>query len=271
MALFASGLYALPLAALAGSYRLIAPGTLLPVADSAPGAVAAVGEAFALALRLAAPFIVAGLLWQCALGLLARLVPNLQVFAASLPGQILLGLVLLALLAAGMVAAWQDQLRTAFGAAAGAVGHGRARPRRRRPDGSRHTAAAAEGARGRPCAALARAAVVRRARRHRAGAGAGGAGGGAPARRNGWPGCWRTRTNSARRRRCGPRWRRCLAAAAPFVLAALVAGTAAVLVQTGFLIHPQALQPDLARLSPRAGLKRVFGGGDAGSPPARRC
>jgi len=113
-ALFASGLYALPLAALAGSYRLIAPGALLPAADSVPGAVAAVGEAFALALRLAAPFVAAGLVWQCGLGLLARLVPNLQVFATAMPGQILIGLVLLFLLVAGVVVAWQDQLRASL-------------------------------------------------------------------------------------------------------------------------------------------------------------
>jgi len=112
VALFVSGLYALPLAALAGSYHLIAPGALLPVADSVTGAVAAVAEAFALSLRLAAPFIAAALVWQCGLGLLARLVPNLQVFQASMPGQILAGLVLLFLLTAGVVAAWQDQLRT---------------------------------------------------------------------------------------------------------------------------------------------------------------
>jgi flagellar biosynthetic protein FliR len=112
VAVFVSGLYALPLAALAGSYHLIAPGALLPMADSVPAAVAAVGEAFALSLRLAAPFIAAGLVWQCGLGLLARLVPNLQVFAAAMPGQILLGLVLLCLLAAGVVMAWQDQMHT---------------------------------------------------------------------------------------------------------------------------------------------------------------
>jgi flagellar biosynthetic protein FliR len=114
VALFASGLYALPLAALAGSYHLIAPGALLPVADGAPSAVAAVGEAFALALRLAAPFVAAGLVWQGGLGLLARLVPNLQVFAAAMPGQILAGLVLLTLLGAGMVSAWQGEMRTAL-------------------------------------------------------------------------------------------------------------------------------------------------------------
>lgn len=110
--ILSSGLYALPLAALAGSYRLIAPGTLLPMADSVQTVLAAVSDAFALALRLAAPFVLAGLVWQCALGLLARLVPNLQVFAAFMPGHILGGLVLLLLLIGGIVTAWQDQLQT---------------------------------------------------------------------------------------------------------------------------------------------------------------
>lgn len=50
-----------------------------------------------------------------------------------------------------------------------------------------------------------------------------------------------------------------LAAAAPFALAALLAGTAPVLLQTGFLFNPAALRFDLSRLSPLAGLKRLFG------------
>jgi len=112
--ILASGLYALPLAALAGSYRLIGPGALLPVADSTRTVLRAVAEAFALSLRLAAPFVVAGLLWQGALGLLARLVPNMQVFAASIPGQILGGLVLLFLFAAGLVTAWQGEVGSVF-------------------------------------------------------------------------------------------------------------------------------------------------------------
>ena len=114
MVILASGLYALPLGALAGSYRLIAPGTLLPAVDSLQTVVEAVAEVFALALRLAAPFVAAGLVWQGALGLLARLVPNLQVFAVSMPGQILAGLALVALLGGGIVAAWQDALGGAF-------------------------------------------------------------------------------------------------------------------------------------------------------------
>ncbi len=51
----------------------------------------------------------------------------------------------------------------------------------------------------------------------------------------------------------------CLVAAAPFALAALLASAASALLQTGFLINPAALRPDLARLSPLAGLKRLFG------------
>ncbi len=47
--------------------------------------------------------------------------------------------------------------------------------------------------------------------------------------------------------------------AGPFVLAALVAGVVASLLQTGFLISGSGLQPDLSRISPRVGLRRLFG------------
>lgn len=50
-----------------------------------------------------------------------------------------------------------------------------------------------------------------------------------------------------------------LRVAAPFVLAAMFAGAAAVLLQSGFLINTKALEPDLARISPLAGFKRIFG------------
>jgi flagellar biosynthesis protein FlhB len=49
-----------------------------------------------------------------------------------------------------------------------------------------------------------------------------------------------------------------LRGAAPFVLAAMVAGVAAVLVQTRFLVSSRGLRVDLARISPQAGVKRLF-------------
>ena len=45
----------------------------------------------------------------------------------------------------------------------------------------------------------------------------------------------------------------------PAALAALGAYAAMTLLQTGFLLHASALQPDLTRLSPLAGLKRMLG------------
>ena len=46
--------------------------------------------------------------------------------------------------------------------------------------------------------------------------------------------------------------------AAPVILAALAAGVAAALLQTGFLLHGGMLRPDFSRISPRAGLGRLF-------------
>ena len=47
--------------------------------------------------------------------------------------------------------------------------------------------------------------------------------------------------------------------AAPVVLAALAGGVAAVLLQTGPMLHTGALRPDFGRISPLAGMKRLFG------------
>jgi flagellar biosynthetic protein FlhB len=50
-----------------------------------------------------------------------------------------------------------------------------------------------------------------------------------------------------------------LHAVAPFALAALLAGSAAVLLQTGFLFNLSAAAPKLSRLNPRQGLSRIIG------------
>jgi flagellar biosynthetic protein FlhB len=50
-----------------------------------------------------------------------------------------------------------------------------------------------------------------------------------------------------------------LAAAAPLVLGVLLASAGSVMLQTGFLLNLTALKPDLARVSPMAGLGRLLG------------
>ncbi len=108
--LLSSGLYALPLAALTHSYQAIVPGTWLPAGDLAQSVTVAVGESFAFALQLAGPFIAAGIIWQVGMGVLARLVPQLQIYFAAMPGQILGGLLLLALLSGALLQTWQTHM-----------------------------------------------------------------------------------------------------------------------------------------------------------------
>jgi flagellar biosynthetic protein FliR len=119
VALMAAGLHALPLAALVGSYAVLPAGAPLPGGDAAEAVLRAVAGSFALALRLAAPFVLAAVIWNVALGLLTRLVPQLQVFFAAMPGQILGGFVLLGLLAGAVLAAWLETMRDTLAALPG--------------------------------------------------------------------------------------------------------------------------------------------------------
>ncbi len=118
--LLSTGLYRLLIAALVGFYRLIPPGSVAWVPDSAAATVSVVAESFDLALRLSAPFILAAIAWHVAIGLIARLVPRLQIFFVALPGQIALGLLLLAVVAAPTIDAWMQAMHADFGTLPGA-------------------------------------------------------------------------------------------------------------------------------------------------------
>ena len=117
--ILSTGLYALPVSALAGSYQLAGPGQLLPAGPLAETVVGAVSASFALAIQLAAPFILVGFVFQAALGLLARLVPQLQVYTAAVPGQILGGLLLLMAVALPLLGEWAGAVRVAWSALPG--------------------------------------------------------------------------------------------------------------------------------------------------------
>lgn len=112
--ILSTGLYTVLISALVGFYRLIPPGTLAWVPDSTATTVAMVAQSFNLALRLASPFILAAVAWNVAIGLIARLVPRLQIFFVALPGQIGLGLLLLAAIAAPIVGTWMEAMRAGF-------------------------------------------------------------------------------------------------------------------------------------------------------------
>lgn len=101
--IFAADLHYVMIAAMEQSYRLFAPARLPEIGDFNQFVVGAVGHAFALGVQIAAPFLVFGLLFNIGLGLIARLMPQLQVFFLAAPAQILAGFgILLVTLGAGM-------------------------------------------------------------------------------------------------------------------------------------------------------------------------
>lgn len=117
--LLVSGLYMMPLRALDGLYRLVPPGNVLPAGASAERSVEVVGRAFALALQLASPFVLAAITWHVAMGLTSRVVPRMQIYFVSLPGQILGGTLLLAATASTLLTAWHDSVRAGLAATLG--------------------------------------------------------------------------------------------------------------------------------------------------------
>lgn len=115
-----TGLYAVALTALVESYALLPAGAPLPLGDAAEAVAVAGAASLGLALRLAAPFVIGAIVLNLALGLLARLAPQVQTFFIAIPGQILAGIALLMLLAPPMLLAFSEALRAAFQALPGA-------------------------------------------------------------------------------------------------------------------------------------------------------
>ena len=101
--IFVTDLHHLLLRAAVDSYVLFHPGALLPVGDLSNTIAHVAAGSFRLGIEMAAPFIVLGIVFFCALGIVARLVPQLQVLFIAQPLQIMGGLFLFAaVLVSGM-------------------------------------------------------------------------------------------------------------------------------------------------------------------------
>lgn len=100
--IFATDLHHLVIAALNDSYRLFAPGEMILFGDIAALVTKTVSAAFRVGIQLSAPFLVFGLLFNIGLGVLSRLMPQMQVFFVGMPLSILLGFVIL-LMVIGMM------------------------------------------------------------------------------------------------------------------------------------------------------------------------
>src|SRR5256714_1779969 len=101
--IFATDLHHLVIGALDESYTLFAPGELPLIGDVAAHTTRIIGTAFRIGIQLSAPFIVFGLLFNLGLGVLSRLMPQMQVFFVGLPMSILVGFLILLLVLGAMM------------------------------------------------------------------------------------------------------------------------------------------------------------------------
>src|SRR5436853_4701211 len=108
--LFATDTHHLVIAALNDSYSLFDPGQLLPSGDIASLATTAFATAFKIGIQLSAPFLVFGLVFNMGLGLLARLMPQMQVYFIGVPLSILAGFLIFAAVLATMMGTYMDYL-----------------------------------------------------------------------------------------------------------------------------------------------------------------
>ncbi|WP_375451995.1 flagellar biosynthetic protein FliR [uncultured Devosia sp.] len=96
--IFATDLHHVALAATYDSYMVFTVQTPLMFDDAAQMAIRTVAHAFVIGIQMSAPFIVFGLVFNLGAGVLARLMPQMQVFFVLMPANIIGGLILFALL-----------------------------------------------------------------------------------------------------------------------------------------------------------------------------
>jgi flagellar biosynthetic protein FliR len=101
--IFATDLHHLVIAGLNDSYTIFQPGEMPIVGDVAQHITQIIAMSFRIGIQLSAPFLVFGLLFNLGLGVLSRLMPQMQVFFIGLPLSVLLGFLLLVLVIGAMM------------------------------------------------------------------------------------------------------------------------------------------------------------------------
>jgi len=96
--IFATDLHHMALAATYDSYMVFPLDAPLMFEDAAQLALRTVASAFGVGVQMSAPFIVYGLVFNLGAGILARLMPAMQVFFVLMPANIFVGLFLFGLL-----------------------------------------------------------------------------------------------------------------------------------------------------------------------------
>ena len=101
--IFATDLHHMVIAGLNDSYRLFRPGEIPVVADMTAHVTNMIAGAFRVGIQLSGPFLVFGLVFNIALGVLSRLMPQMQVYFVAVPLSIMIGFLILLIVVGAMM------------------------------------------------------------------------------------------------------------------------------------------------------------------------
>ncbi len=90
--IFVTDIHHLMIKALVDSYQIFIPGQLIPWGDMAQHITKTIDQSFSFGFKLGSPFIAFTIIFYSGMGLLSRLMPQLNIFFLSLPLQIYLGI-----------------------------------------------------------------------------------------------------------------------------------------------------------------------------------
>ncbi len=106
--IFVTDLHHLLIGAMHQSYTVFPPGASLAWGELSELMVNTISETFVLGVQMATPFIAVGLLFYLGVGVLSRLMPQVQIFFVAMPANIWLGLLIFFLTISTMVMWFMD-------------------------------------------------------------------------------------------------------------------------------------------------------------------
>ena len=109
--MFATDMHYLVIGALHDSYSLFTPGEMPAMDDAAALATRTIAGAFRVAVQLSAPFLVFGILFNLGLGVLSRLMPQMQVYFVGVPLSIIVGFLILLVVIGAMMTTYLSYLQ----------------------------------------------------------------------------------------------------------------------------------------------------------------
>ncbi len=112
--IFVTDLHYMVIRAIYDSYAIFPTDAPLMLGDAATSAIAIFSSTFVVGVQMASPFIVFGLVFFLGLGLLGRLMPQLQVFFVAQPANVGIGLMLFAVLLVSIIGLYLNHFENQF-------------------------------------------------------------------------------------------------------------------------------------------------------------